>query len=94
MHFVEIRATGFTDLGILGDLFLWFYKDLLTRTIFYPRDHDNYINRLNETLGTDLRNVDEFAVDGTRVWAWLRKGDRPFVGWRDEVLTKRFSRYN
>jgi hypothetical protein len=86
---IRVEIPQYVDRGYKGRLVLTFKRDLLTRTEFFPTDFDGYLHKLDDELGTSLRDR-EYRRGHLVIWAWTLEPDRKAIGWRDQELTELF----
>lgn len=89
---MAVQTADFQHLNMRGKLYLFFFKDKLRSTRFYPKDITAYRNLLWQNCKYSLVKSDSLnAANGTHIFVggWADK----FVQWDDPDLTNEYNDY-
>lgn len=89
-HFFIIAISDFEDLGEQGKAKFCFYNNRLMSILFYPRDLQKYIQKLEKERGLRFdSNQQAFASTNTRISIGMDStGKASYVAFDDVVLEK------
>jgi hypothetical protein len=90
---VALDLPSFQHLGFSGKLSLFFFKNRLMSTWFYPSDPEKYLMVLRQS-GVLPDDANEASISPfTRVWTHTDIRERVYVGWGDSRLLEQHHRW-